>query len=63
MTIAELRKKFPGAEFHFFDADGYQLPMTPFLHDKVHKWERRVYQFSEFGESWETEHLFIRMAG
>ena len=35
MTISEIRRNYPTASFYFFDADGWALRGTPFLHEKV----------------------------
>ena len=35
MTISEIRRNYPTASFYFFDADGWALRWTPFLHEKV----------------------------
>ena len=35
MTISEIRNKYTKANFHFFDADGWTLQRTSFLHEKV----------------------------
>ena len=62
MTLMQLRQKYPSAEFHTFDADGWEVRGC-FIHDEVGSYERKVYRHEEDGEAWETEHLFITMAG
>lgn len=41
MTINDLRDKYPNAPFNFFDADGWMIKKTPFLHEEVLRYYKK----------------------
>lgn len=56
MTLSELRKRFPSASFMFLNVE-----KCPRLYEKVKAYKYKKYHYSNFGDPFDKEVLYITM--